>query len=139
MDRIAYPLALIAQEVGSTYHGDRRNREGVGRSLRNCRSARRSSGKRQETRRGCACPARSPHCATLRYVSANDTALQDASSLQIRAGQTSTATARARQHLQSHNHAIASTRVSQTHTRALCHGEETAPELSCCHTNEPQP
>ena len=27
--------------------------------------------------------------------------------------------------------------MSQTHTRALCHGEETAPELSGCHTNEP--
>ena len=37
-----------AQEVGSTYHKNRRNREEVGRSLRNCRSARRSSAKRQE-------------------------------------------------------------------------------------------
>ena len=72
MDRIACLLALTAQEVGSTYHGDRRNREGVGRSLRNCRSARRNSAKRQETRRGCVCPARSPHGATLRYVWANE-------------------------------------------------------------------
>ncbi len=37
-----------AQEVGSTYHKNRRNREEVGRSLRNCRSARRSNAKRQE-------------------------------------------------------------------------------------------
>jgi hypothetical protein len=35
-----------AQEVGSNYHKNRRNREEVGRSLRNCRSARRSSAKR---------------------------------------------------------------------------------------------
>ena len=55
-----------AQEVGSTYHKNRRNREEVGRSLRNCRSARRSSAKRQENRRGCVCPASSPHGATLR-------------------------------------------------------------------------
>ncbi len=37
-----------AQEVGSTYHKNRRNREEVGRSLRNCRSACRSSAERQE-------------------------------------------------------------------------------------------
>ena len=37
-----------AQEVGSTYHKNRCNREEVGRSLSNCRSARRSSAKRQE-------------------------------------------------------------------------------------------
>ena len=37
-----------AQEVGSTYHKNRRTREEVGRSLRNFRSARRSSAKRQE-------------------------------------------------------------------------------------------
>jgi len=78
-------------------------------------------------------------CAMFERMICAFSALQDASSLQIRAGQTSTATARARQHLQSHNHAIAATRMSQTHTRALCHGEETAPELSGCHTNEPQP
>jgi len=72
MDRIACLLALSAQEVGSFYHSNRCNREGVGRSLRNCRSARRNSAKRQEIRRGCVCPARSPHCATLRYVCANE-------------------------------------------------------------------
>ena len=66
MDRIACLLALTAEEVGSTYHSNRRNREGVGRSLRNCRSARRSSAKRQETRRGCVCPASSPHGTILR-------------------------------------------------------------------------
>ena len=66
MDRIACLLALTAEEVGSTYHSYRRNREGVGRSLRNGRSARRNSAKRQETRRGCVCPASSPHGTILR-------------------------------------------------------------------------
>ena len=139
-----YNISALASalEVGSTYHINRRNREGAGRSLRSCRSDRRSSAQRQETRRRCNTYHSTSLCATLRSACANEYApfrlCRALSSLQIRAGQTTTASARARQHLQSHKHANAATRRLQTYTRALCHGEETAPELSCCHTNEPQ-
>ena len=140
-----YNISALASalEVGSTDHINRRNREGAGRSLRSCRSARRSSAERQETPRRCSTSHTTSLCATLRSACANEYApfrlCRALSSFQIRAGQTTTASARARQHLQSHKHAIAATRRLQTYTRALCHGEETAPELSCCHTNEPQP
>ena len=141
-----YSISALASaldsEAGSTYHINRRNREGAGRSLRSCRSARRSSAERQETPRRCSTSHTTSLCATLRSACANEYApfrlCRALSSLQIRAGQTTTATARGRQHLQGHKSTIAATHGPQTRTRALCHDEETAPELSCCHTNEPQ-
>jgi hypothetical protein len=87
------PFGAYAQEVGSTYHSNRRNREGVGNSLRSCRSGRMSSAQRRETRRRCGTmsrqfTARRNTALGLSEWKGTFSALQGASSIQIRANQT---------------------------------------------------